>query len=146
MLVPEDGNIICLKMVYNHHIVKGYMMTKNLALVIEDDEDLSEIFTRALEQAGYTVETIRDGKAAQRRLGEGAVPTVIALDLHLPYVDGATLLKQIKADERLGKTRVILTTADAVQAEFLRDQVMIVLVKPIMFTQLRDISARLKVE
>lgn len=121
-------------------------MTKNLALVIEDDEDLSEIFTRALEQAGFTVETIRDGKAAQQRLGEDAVPIVIALDLHLPYVDGATLLKQIKADERFGRTRVILTTADAVQAEFLREMATIVLVKPISFSQLRDISARLKVE
>jgi len=121
-------------------------MTKNLALVIEDDQDLSEIFTRALEGAGFEVETIRDGKAAQQRLGEDDVPTVIALDLHLPFVDGATLLKQIKGDERFNKTRVILTTADAAQAEFLRDKVTIVLVKPIMFTQLRDISARLKVE
>lgn len=121
-------------------------MTKNLALVIEDDEDLSEIFARALEQAGFTVEAVRDGKAAQQRLGEDAVPTVIALDLHLPYVDGAILLKQIRTDERFDKTRIILTTADAAQAEFLRDKVTVVLIKPIMFTQLRDISARLKVE
>jgi len=121
-------------------------MTKNLALVIEDDQDLSEIFTRALEQAGFEVETVRDGKAAQERLRDEIVPNVIALDLHLPFVDGATLLKQIHADERYVKTRVILTTADAAQAEFLRNKVTIVLVKPIMFSQLRDISARLKVE
>lgn len=120
-------------------------MMKNLALVIEDDQDLSKIFTRALEQAGFTVETIRDGETAQQRLEE-VVPNVIALDLHLPHVDGATLLKQINADERLAKTRVILTTADATQAEFLRDKATIVLIKPILFSQLRDISARLKVE
>jgi DNA-binding response OmpR family regulator len=122
---------------------KGIHMAANLALVIEDDADLSEIFTRALEQAGFEVETIRDGRTAQQRLGE-VVPNVIALDLHLPYVDGATLLKQINADDRLGKSRVILTTADAAQAEFLRDQATIVMVKPISFSQLRDISARLK--
>jgi len=121
-------------------------MTKNLALVIEDDMDLSEIFTRALEGAGFTVEALRDGKAARERLNDEVVPNVIALDLHLPYVDGAILLDQIKADERYSKTKIILTTADAVQAEHLRDKVMIVLVKPIMFTQLRDISARLKSE
>ena len=121
-------------------------MAKNLALVIEDDEDLSEIFTKALEKAGFEVETVRDGKAAQEWLSGEVIPNVIALDLHLPYVDGATLLKQIKADERFNKTRIILTTADTAQAEFLRNQVTIVLVKPIMFTQLRDISARLKVE
>jgi DNA-binding response OmpR family regulator len=122
---------------------KGFEMIKNLALVIEDDVDLSEIFTRALEQAGFKVETIRDGNAARKRLGEDDVPNVIALDLHLPFVDGGTLLKQINADERLSKTRVILTTADAVQAEFLRDKATIVLIKPILFSQLRDLSARL---
>jgi CheY-like chemotaxis protein len=121
-------------------------MANNLALIIEDDEDLSEIFTRALEEAGFEVEAVGDGKAAQQRLGEDVVPNVIALDLHLPHIDGATLLKQIKADERFTKTRVILTTADAVQAEHLRDKVNIVLVKPIYFTQLRDISKRLKAE
>lgn len=120
-------------------------MQKNLALVIEDDFDLSEIFTRALEKAGFDVETIRDGKTAQQRLGE-VVPNVIALDLHLPYVDGTTLLKQIRADARLNATRVILTTADAAQAEFLRDMATIVMIKPISFSQLRDISARLKID
>ena len=96
-------------------------MVKNLALVIEDDVDLSEIFTRALEMAGYTVERLMDGEAAQERLATGDAPNMIALDLHLPYVDGAALLKQIKADAKFENTRVILTTADATKAEFLRD-------------------------
>ena len=118
-------------------------MSENIALVIEDDADLSEIFTRALETAGFEVETILDGKVAQERLGE-VVPKVIVLDMHLPHVDGPTLLKQIHADERLSMVRIIIATADAVQAEFYRDQAMIVMVKPISFSQLRDISARLK--
>lgn len=118
-------------------------MPQNLALVIEDDIDLSEIFTRALENAGFEVETIQDGQVARERLGE-VVPNVIVLDMHLPHVDGATLLKQIHADERLQKVRIIIATADAVQAEFYRDMATIVMVKPISFSQLRDISARLK--
>ncbi len=116
---------------------------KNLALVIEDDADLSEIFTKALDAAGFEVETILDGAIAQRRLQE-TVPNVIVLDMHLPHVDGATLLKQIHADERLSKARIIIATADNVQAEFYRDMATIVMVKPISFSQLRDISARLK--
>ncbi len=120
-------------------------MPKNIALVIEDDVDLSEIFTRALETAGFEVETIRDGRIAQERLGE-AVPNVIVLDMHLPHVDGPTLLKQIHADERLNKARIIIATADSLQAEFYRNMATIVMVKPISFSQLRDISKRLKVE
>jgi chemosensory pili system protein ChpA (sensor histidine kinase/response regulator) len=120
-------------------------MMKNIALVIEDDADLSEIFSRALQAAGFEVESIQDGKTAQERLKE-TVPNVIVLDMHLPFVDGPTLLKQIHADKRLSKARIIIATADSAQAEFYRNMATIVMVKPITFSQLRDISARLKVE
>lgn len=120
-------------------------MPQNFALVIEDDEDLSLIFSKALQQAGFEVETILDGAVARARLRE-TLPHVVVLDLHLPNVDGGTLLKQIHADERLSKVHIIIATADNVQAEFYRDLATIVMVKPITFSQMRDISARLKVE
>ena len=120
-------------------------MTKNLALIIEDNVDLSEIFSRALQTAGFEVEAILDGLVAQTRLKE-TIPNVIVLDMHLPGVDGATLLKQIHTDERLSKVRIILATADSAKAEQYRNQATIVMIKPITFSSLRDISARLKVE
>lgn len=117
-------------------------MLKNYALVIEDDEDLSSIFTKALQTSGFEVEAILDGQAAEQRLKE-IVPSVIVLDMHLPHVGGSTLLKQIHANEAFKKTRTIITTADNVQAEIYRDMATIVLIKPILFSQLRDLSARL---
>jgi len=120
-------------------------MPKNLAFVIEDNADLSEIFSRALQTAGFEVESILDGQIAQTRLQE-TVPNVIVLDMHLPSVDGPTLLKQIHADERLKKARIIIATADSAKAEHYRSMATIVLIKPITFSSLRDISARLKVD
>ena len=114
---------------------------ENIAFVIEDDQDLSNIFTEALKAAGYQVETIRDGAIAQQRLKE-ANPEIIILDMHLPNVDGAQLLTQIRADERLTKTRVILATADALLGDYYNKQADLVLVKPISFSQLRDLTAR----
>jgi CheY-like chemotaxis protein len=116
---------------------------QNFALVIEDDQDLSAIFVKALEVAGFQVEAIHDGKLAQNRLREVS-PRVIVLDMHVPHVDGPTLLKQIRADPAFSDTKVILATADNVLAEIYRDQANIVLVKPISFSQLRDLSARFK--
>lgn len=116
---------------------------ENFALVIEDDEDLSAIFVKALEAAGFKVEAIRDGELARQRLQETS-PRVIVLDMHLPLVDGATLLKEIHASPALSNSKVILATADNVRAELYRDKATIVLVKPISFSQLRDLSARLK--
>ncbi|MBI3162736.1 MAG: response regulator [Chloroflexi bacterium] len=116
---------------------------ENFAFVIEDDEDLSNIFAEALIAAGFEVETIRDGALAQQRLKE-AEPELIILDMHLPHVDGATLLKQVRADERLKGTRVLITTADALLGEYYRDEADSVLIKPVSFSQLRDLTVRYK--
>ena len=114
-----------------------------LAFIIEDDEDLSTIFADALETVGYEVEQIKDGLKAQQRLKE-EVPFMILLDMHLPHVSGTDLLKEIKADERFKDTYVMLTTADARQAEVYEPIADFVMVKPISFVQLRDLTARLK--
>ena len=114
-----------------------------LVFIIEDDEDLSTIFADALETVGYQVEQIKDGLKAQQRLKE-EVPFMILLDMHLPHISGADLMKEIKADERFNDTYVILTTADARLAEAYESIADFVMVKPISFVQLRDLTARLK--
>ena len=115
----------------------------NLAFIIEDDVDLSTIFADALESVGYEVERIKDGLKAQQRLKE-AIPDLILLDMHLPHVSGGDLLTEIRGDERLSDTNVILTTADARMAEAYDNLADFVMVKPISFVQLRDLSARLR--
>jgi two-component system cell cycle response regulator DivK len=116
---------------------------KPTALVVEDDPDLLEIFSRALQAAGYSVEMLRDGADARSRLKESS-PDTIVLDMHLPHVSGVELLGQIYADERLKKHPVVVATADARLGEALADTVDFVLIKPISYSQLREITARLK--
>ena len=117
----------------------------DLALIVEDDEDLADIFAEALRGIGYEVEHLADGRVAQERLKTGTAPFLILLDMHLPHVSGADLLTNlIKQDERFAKTMVIITTADARMGDTYGDQVDFVLIKPISFVQLRDLTARLK--
>ena len=117
-------------------------MSNPLALIIEDDFDLSTIFAAALKASGFETEIVRDGRAAVQRLAT-VTPDVVVLDLHLPHVAGTDILDQIRADVRLAEIRVIVTTADARMAEMLHDQADLVLVKPISFGQLRDLAGRL---
>jgi two-component system cell cycle response regulator DivK len=114
------------------------------AMIIEDDEDLADIFAEALRGVGYEVEHIADGKLAEDRLKNGAIPFIILLDMHLPHVSGGDLLTTIKEDNRFEKTTIIITTADARMGDMYREQADFVLIKPISFVQLRDITARLK--
>ena len=115
-------------------------MSEPLGLVIEDDEDLSVIFSEALQAAGFKTEIIKSGDKALERLGE-VVPQVVVLDLHLPRVAGMDILHRIRADKRLNNTRVIVATAHPRMAESLRDEADLVLLKPISFSQLRDLAA-----
>src|SRR5688500_7301693 len=115
-----------------------------LALIIEDDEDRANIFAEALHGVGYEVEQVADGKVAQERLKSGTVPFLILLDMHLPHVTGGDLLTKIKQDERFTNTIIIITTADARMGEAYSDQADFVMIKPISFVQLRDLTNRLK--
>ena len=116
-----------------------------LALIIEDDEDLASIFAEALRGVGFDVELVADGRLAQDRLINGVPPFLILLDMHLPHISGADLLTNvIKTDERFAKSVVIITTADARMGEAYTEQVDFVMIKPISFVQLRDLTSRLK--
>ncbi|MCB0034132.1 MAG: response regulator [Anaerolineales bacterium] len=118
-------------------------MTKPLALIIEDEEMLATIFEQALSMAEYETEVVRDGREAMTRLDNDPVPNVITLDLHLPFVSGEDILDHIRASERLAKTKVIIATADARMGDFLDKKADLVLIKPIRFSQLRDLASRL---
>ena len=117
-------------------------MNKPLALVIEDDIDLSEIFSMTLRGGGFETEVIRDGQAALNRL-QGTPPALILLDMHLPHVAGTTILQSINADKRFSKTSVIVATADARLAEELHSNADLVLLKPVSVDQLRELAQRM---
>lgn len=124
-------------------------MAKNLApaqfsaLIVEDDPKLAAIFAAALEQANYRTEIISDGQQAIQHLAV-TLPDIVILDLHLPFISGADILKHIRADQRLAKVQVIIVTADLFRAEALRDQADAILFKPVGFIRLQNLVAKLQ--
>lgn len=115
--------------------------TRPLAFVVEDDPQLSHIFSITL-QKHFTTRPITDGNAALAELAQ-ARPTLVVLDLNLPGAQGAEILDYIRKDSRLKTTRVVLCTADAVQADLLDSKADIILLKPVSPIQLRDIAVRI---
>ncbi len=113
-----------------------------LALIIEDDPDAADIFSAAIEAAEYETEIIGSGKQALERLAV-TEPSIVVLDLHLPHVSGADILNYIRSEPRLEKTRVIIASADPRTADMLYGKATLVLIKPIGFTQLRNLAIRL---
>ena len=117
-------------------------MTKPLALIIEDDPQLNAIMSITL-QVDFEIESFAHGDMGLNRLKQ-TVPNVVVLDLNLPGASGKEILQSIRADERLSKTRIILTTADERLAETLREEADIILLKPVSPSQLKELALRLR--
>lgn len=87
--------------------------TKSI-LIVEDDLDIQEALKDALEFEGYDVEVAGDGRIAIDRLHSSKdLPTLILLDLMLPFVTGWEVLDHLKKDpdSSLASIPVIVTTA-----------------------------------
>jgi DNA-binding response OmpR family regulator len=112
-----------------------------LAMVIEDDEKLLMIYSAALRQAGFTVRTVKRGDLAMDEL-KAYRPKLVVLDLQLPYVPGTVILQAIRTDLDLIHTRVIVASSDYVMAQSLEEEGDLVLIKPVSFSQLRDLALR----
>lgn len=81
-------------------------------LIIEDDQKIRERLTKALAASGHSVDARRSGFEGLSAAVEDR-PDVIVLDLGLPDVDGAELLKMIRA---VSAIPVIIATARSDEA------------------------------
>jgi two-component system, OmpR family, response regulator len=78
------------------------------ALVVEDDKDLNRQLVRALEDAGFAVDSAADGEEGYF-LGDTEPYDIVVLDIGLPKMDGISVLEQWRRSDK--KMPVILLTA-----------------------------------
>ena len=80
-------------------------------LVIDDDENVTNMLRRALSFEGYAVATARDGNEGLKRALELA-PDLVVLDLMMPGLDGVEVCRRLRAgDQQLAI--LMLTAKDA---------------------------------
>jgi two-component system response regulator QseB len=81
-------------------------------LIAEDDPLIGAAMEQGLRQAGFAVDWVRDGKAAEAALPESAY-SLLVLDLGLPGQDGLTVLKHLRQSDNSVPV-LIVTARDAV--------------------------------
>jgi two-component system, OmpR family, response regulator len=77
-------------------------------LVVEDDPDLNRQLVSALSDAGYVVDSAKDGEEGHY-LGETEPYDAVILDLGLPVLDGVSVLEKWRRNEK--KMPVLILTA-----------------------------------
>jgi len=81
---------------------------KGLVLIVEDDENIADLFRRYLSREGLGVHWVSTGKAALDAV-RTLKPAVILLDIGLPDMDGVAVCQQLRAEKNW--TPIIFCTA-----------------------------------
>jgi CheY-like chemotaxis protein len=103
-------------------------------LVVEDDDDVRQIYSHWLRVSGFEVTEAGDGTDAMEMINGGAVPDVIVLDLMLPTLDGAAVRHELAARAETARIPVIVITA--LMSDVSALNVASVLRKPVTFESL----------
>lgn len=85
-------------------------------LIVEDQEDNRKILRDLLTSQGYQVIEAIDGQTGIQ-LARDHRPDLILMDIQLPGIDGYEATRQIKADENLRDTPLIVVTSYALSGD-----------------------------
>jgi two-component system, OmpR family, alkaline phosphatase synthesis response regulator PhoP len=89
-------------------------------LVVEDDDNIAQLLQFMLEREGHAVTVLGDGQLALRHICMQAAPDLVLLDMMLPYHDGLTLLREMRALPGWATTPVLMLTARSLESDIVR--------------------------
>ena len=86
------------------------MSDPNLALIVDDDEELRALFSMSVGKMGFKTFTLENTVLARRWLSTH-VPSIILLDIMMPDGNGLDLCRWIRSETRLAGVPVLMTSA-----------------------------------
>ncbi len=109
------------------------MATEQQVLVVDDEDDIRELFCDLLSQSGFDVETAADGLEAYELISSHPGRfRVVLTDVRMPRMDGVTLLKRIKTGAHKDISVMLMTGYSDVSEKEIREMGAVdVLKKPV---------------
>ena len=110
-------------------------------LVVDDNEDIRDVFCRLVERAGHVASTAADGQEAVEVLEREAFD-VMLLDLTMPRMNGVDVVRWIRAHPDVAPTmRIVVISAWAGEHRAVLQELGVVTVmqKPLRIQQLTDL-------
>lgn len=81
-------------------------------LIVDDDDSIRDLFTRALAGQGFVVRAVASGQEALQLIAHD-LPRLIVLDLMMPGINGIEVLATIRQQPQTAAVPVLVTTATA---------------------------------
>jgi two-component system alkaline phosphatase synthesis response regulator PhoP len=85
-------------------------------LVVEDDPDIAQLVVHYLAKAGFSTETVANGRDAIAAIA-ARPPDLLVLDLMLPQVDGLEICRIARANDATAGIPIIMLTARAEESD-----------------------------
>lgn len=79
-------------------------------VIVDDEFGLADVLTAALSDIGFSAFSATNGKQGLEVMAEHP-PDLVILDYMMPLLDGAGVLKAMRADPKLAAVPVIMTSA-----------------------------------
>jgi CheY-like chemotaxis protein len=79
-------------------------------LIVEDDDDVREVIAELLAHQGCTMDSVRGGEEALRYLECHPSPRLILVDLSLPHMSGAELMRCLNDRGDRSQMKVLLAS------------------------------------
>ena len=116
-----------------------------LIVVVEDNRDINDLLSLILEEEGYRVVSVTDGREALEAAREHK-PDLITLDLALPGKDGWALARELQEDPTTENIPILVISAYTRDLDLpLRRRVARVISKPFYITQvINEVDAILR--
>ena len=93
-------------------------MTARKILVVEDNDMNMQLVEFLLEEGGYDIVKATSGEEAlAHHARRPAAPDLILMDIHLPGMDGLSVVRAMKADERTARIPILALTAHAMRGD-----------------------------
>ena len=83
---------------------------KRTILIVDDEVGILEVLESILGDAGFAVVSAINGQDALTRM-QKTVPDLVIVDFMMPLLDGAGVIKAMRADKRLRAVPVLLASA-----------------------------------
>jgi DNA-binding response OmpR family regulator len=94
--------------------------TNHTAVVVEDDQIIVTLLEHMLSRQGFLVRVAHDGRQATDFIDTLPPPTLVLLDVMLPYVDGFELIKKIRGHATWNEVPVIMLTSKSQEQNIVR--------------------------
>ena len=93
-------------------------MSARKILVVEDNDMNMQLVEFLLEEGGYDIVKAASGEEALEitRNAAGA-PDLILMDIHLPGMDGLSVVRAMKTDDRTRRIPILALTAHAMRGD-----------------------------